>query len=102
MGAKKLENHECKVITIDFQSRVKVSTSTIVTKPKKSKYDMSGFNPPQGNFANEFWTDKELTENSNHILSYLHELTLDDVFHFVNMGTLDKKKLAKKLKLSQE
>jgi hypothetical protein len=61
---------------------------------------MSGFNPPQGNF--EYFSEQELTDNSNHILNHLHDLTLEDLFHFVNVGSLDKKKLAKKLKLRLE
>lgn len=100
MGAKKIETHECEIITIDFKNRVKTSSQVVSTKIEPSLYDMSGFNPPQGNFCH--WDEKGLTENSEHILQYLHELTLDDVMHFVNVGTLDKVKLAKKLGLAEK
>lgn len=100
MGIKKIENHECEIIGIDFKKRVKTfSQVVVISEEVSSEYDMSGFNSPQGNFR--YWDAKGLTENSEHILKHIHELSVDDVVHFVMVGTLDKNKLAEKLGLSK-
>lgn len=95
-----MKNNECEVIFVDFANRKKTSSQVIVSEKEPSMYDMSGFNPPQGNFQR--FSDQELTENSDHILKHLSDLTVDDLVHFVSVGSLDKKKLAAQIGLRQE
>lgn len=44
-------------------------------------------------------TEDERMANSEHLLKYLKDLTMDDLFHFINGGVLDVKKASEKLGL---
>ena len=84
------------VTFVNFKTREVVETvmtEEIVTE----EFDMSDFNTPpyDSNFA--IFTDYERFMHSEHILSYFHQMDLCEILHFVNMGVLDKRKLAVKL-----
>ena len=98
MGAKKINS--CEIITIDFKTKSKTSSVVVSSETPSSSLDMSGFNEPQGNF--KFFSEQELHDNSEHILNNIQDLSLEDIIHFVQVGSLDKKKLSHKLGLREE
>ena len=92
---------ENKVYYVDFKNRRLVDLKTDLSQ-SKSDYDFSNFNPIIKGSNFEAFSDQERFEYSEHVLSYTHEVTFEDLMHFVNNGMVDKKKLAEKLGIAYE
>lgn len=115
-----------KVISVDFKEKkikeepklikkhVKSNVSFVDFKSKKvletikeeetvfenvEDFDMKDFNTPPVNSYFHCFNNKERTDHSEHILSYLHDFDFSEILHFINMGVLDKRKLANKLNI---
>lgn len=94
------------VLFVDFSQRKlveSVKTEELVT----SEYDLTHFNTPPSDSNFAIFTDQERFEESEHILKYINnknsqDLSFNDILHFVEMGVLDKKKLAEKLEQPYE
>lgn len=90
---------------VDFKTKtVKKCITQDMPIPTVSdqKFNMSNFKtaPSDSNFAG--MSDKDRFETSEHILNYLHELTFDEVLHFIDMGVLDKQKAGDRVKILTE
>lgn len=72
-----------------------VKTEELVTV----QYDFTNFNavPADSNFS--IFTDEERMGHNDWILENLAAIDFCDILHFINMGVLDKKKLAEKLNI---
>lgn len=94
------------VLFVDFTQRKlveSVKTEELVT----SEYDLTHFNTPPSDSNFSIFTDQERFEESEHILKYINnknsqDISFNDILHFVEMGVLDKKKLAAKLEQTYE
>lgn len=93
-----MKTHNNSLYIVDFKNKKLLSKSDVSIEVKPNS--MKNFNTPpiESNF--HYFSDFERTQHSDHILEHFKDFSFQDILHFIEMGVLDKEKVAIKLGLS--